>query len=992
MSRSPARRRPNWSTVLLASVALFSVVTTLSSTLTASADTSTNLVVTRATTPTQTDVAPNGPLTGLKNLDMVTLNLTADGLGATPNIVFSVDVRMCRPGINITLAGQFNASAGNCIANPLSVGSSAFVQKSFAAPNTSGSASYIIGTGAETVATHVGPGTPIVCGPGNPCSLWLREAVPTGIVASGSAFVHFNLDFLSTTSPPGAPTAATATAGNGQANVAWTAPADPGSAAVTSYTVTSSPGGLTCTTATTACAVTGLDNFTAYTFSVIATNGDSLAGPASSPSSAVTPLPSLPVVSSVTAGNASATINWTASSPAPTNYTVTSTPGSLTCATSALTCTVAGLTNGTGYTFTVRANYPSAHSVVSAASATVTPAPPAPGQPGAPTSASATAGNGQANVSWTAPVDTGNSSITSYSVTSSPAGGTCTTNATSCTVTGLNNFTAYTFAVTATNAASFTSAASSPSNAVTPLPAAAGTPSAVAADVSAVVTWTAANPAPTSYTITSTPGNLTCTTAALTCTVNGLTNGTAYTFVAKAIYGANSIASGSSTPVTPLGAPGVPTAVTATAGNGQAGVTFTAPITTGGAAITSYKVTSSPAGGTCTTAVTSCTVTSLSNFTSYTFTVTATNAASKTGPASSASNAVTPLPSSPGTPAVVAGNASAVVTWTAANPTPINYTVTSTPGGLFCSTSALTCTVNGLTNGTGYTFTVVANYSGPHTASSGPSTSVTPTAPAAPGAPTGVNATPGNGQALVSWTAPTDDGGSSISSYTVTASSVVSLQQQRHLLVASGPTCSTSATSCTVTGLDNFSHYLFTVTATNGFPLTSSPSAESATITPLPVAPIVTTVTPGDRTVTIVWSAADPTPTGYSVTGIPGGSCPATTATMCTITGLTNGTSYTFVITATYSGGEVASAASAAVVPAIAATTTTTSTAVTSATAPGTSIAPRTAGSSSTAAGTLPKTGSDSGFLVQIGGLSLVLGMGLVLIARRRRDAGPFDA
>src|SRR5262249_29080008 len=92
-----------------------------------------------------------------------------------------------------------------------------------------------------------------------------------------------------------APTGVTATAGNGQATMSWTAPSSSGSGAVTSYTVTASPGGQTATVngSTTTARVSGLTNGTPYTFTVTATNAAGT-GPASTASNSVTPSASLP--------------------------------------------------------------------------------------------------------------------------------------------------------------------------------------------------------------------------------------------------------------------------------------------------------------------------------------------------------------------------------------------------------------------------------------------------------------------------------------------------------------------------------------------------------------------------------------------------------------------------------------------------------------------------------------------------------------------------
>lgn len=262
----------------------------------------------------------------------------------------------------------------------------------------------------------------------------------------------------------------------------------------------------------------------------------------------------------------------------------------------------------------------------------------------------------------------------------------------------------------------------------------------------ATVKWHAvtATPAVTGYTATAAPGGATCTTAgALACAISGLTNGTSYTVTVTATNGDGTSPPSSAAAVTPATVPGAPGGVTATAGSGQATVTWTAPASNGGATITHYVVSASGNDGqTCTWSSGSltCTVTGLVNGAQYTFTVTAQNAAG-TGPASSQSNAVMPIgpPPPPTAVSATAGDQQATVACgvpiTNGGSAITSYTATASPGGAHASAPSCPITVTGLADGTTYTFTVTATNVHGTSAASAASNKVTPVDTHAPSAP-----------------------------------------------------------------------------------------------------------------------------------------------------------------------------------------------------------------------------------------------------------------
>ncbi|MGZ4169790.1 MAG: N,N-dimethylformamidase beta subunit family domain-containing protein [Solirubrobacteraceae bacterium] len=239
--------------------------------------------------------------------------------------------------------------------------------------------------------------------------------------------------------------------------------------------------------------------------------------------------------------------------------------------------------------------------------------------------------------------------------------------------------------------------------------------------------------------------------------------------------------------------------------------------------------------------------------------------------------------------------------------TPYIGTTAQTP--ILTGTTATSRTITGLTNGTAYTFRVAAINAAGTGSDSTPSSPITPTnaKPVPPDAPTSVSGTAGDASVALTWSKPGSDGGSAITGYRITP--YESGVPETAILTNS------TATSQNVTGLTNGHGYTFTVAAINAIG-TGPESAPSATLTPKAPVPPGTPGTPsavaGDGSVAVDWTA--PTDnggapiTGYRVTPYVGATAqtPTTTATSTTsanITGLTNGTTYTFKVAAINSAG-----------------------------------------------------------------------------------------
>jgi titin len=688
---------------------------------------------------------------------------------------------------------------------------------------------------------------------------------------------------------PDAPENLAALAGHASATLSWDAPSYDGGSPVTSYVIKVDAGDGWSTAATVPASsadeythqLTSLDPGVLYEFQVAAVNAGGETDTLDTVSARPFTVPGAPTGVLTDAGAESLSISWSAPSSdgwsAVTGYTATVSPGGATCTTSGLSCSIPDLTPGTAYTVTVTATNAAGTGAASSSglSSTATPYT----LPGAPSGLYTVAGDTVADLYWSAPTEDGWSPVTDYVIQYSADNGltwapfddgvsASTDTSRHDGVSGLLNGVVYRFRVAAVNAAG-----------TGPFSTVDDTVVELSSGYSLVDWGNAALEDKTSVSVISSDAVTFCVEdrpalleSGSFVLVNGVTTGVGpglgfphmmfidvltnrvpYQVAGTAVY-----------------APGNGTLLECFALLGSEASVALFPSPNGEARFSPgyagfYQ----------------------GSFPDYAemYLVDAAIAAPY-GP-----------PSAPLNVSTIASSGEATVSWSVPatdNGLPVlYYEVASSPetqaGNPICVVAAAapaSCTVTGLTNGVDYTFDVYAV----NAAGSSPPSSASSTPYTTPASPQYISVQGYNGGASLTWSPPSSDGGATITGYQVEICSVgcPNGSWSVHGIVP--------GTGANINGLTNGTVYYFRVAAVNaaGVGALAGPVADYPYTTPS--APTLTSVTPNHQQLVVGLTAGS---TGgspllryeYSLNDgawVSSGG----TATSFTITGLTNGTSY----------------------------------------------------------------------------------------------------
>ena len=313
-----------------------------------------------------------------------------------------------------------------------------------------------VGVGSYPYGVAVGPG-------GSPVYVTNSEAASVSVLGASA-------------SAPAAPTSLNVTPGSGSASVSFTAGAD-GGASISNYEYQLNGAGswvaLSPADTSSPVAIPGLTNGTAYTVKLRAVNTAG-SGAASDASGSFTPrtVPGAPTISSVTAGDSTVSVAFTAGSTGGSSitgyeYQLNGSGSWFSLGTTSSPVAIPGLTNGTSYTVKLRAVNVAGSGAASDASGSFTPAT----TPDAPTSIDVESDDGSALISFTAGAD-GGAAISKYefSIDGGSTWADAVGTASPVTIPGLTNGSSYSIKLRAVN----TVGAGTASSAVSVDPAPAG--------------------------------------------------------------------------------------------------------------------------------------------------------------------------------------------------------------------------------------------------------------------------------------------------------------------------------------------------------------------------------------------------------------------------------------------------------------------------------------------------------------------------------------
>ncbi|MHA1978507.1 MAG: fibronectin type III domain-containing protein [Candidatus Hodarchaeales archaeon] len=647
--------------------------------------------------------------------------------------------------------------------------------------------------------------------------------------------------------------------------------------------------------------------------------------------------PSAPRNLTATPGNSQVSLNWLVPTSdggsAITQYNIyraTSSGGSYTniANPTGLSYTDNTVTNGFTYFYNVTAENTAGESP-SSNEASTTPST----IPSAPQSLTAVPGDSQVSLNWLLPSNDGGFAITHYRVyRATTSGGSYTNLANS---TGLSyidntvtNGITYFYNVTAVTVTGESPSSNEASTTPSTIPSAPQSLTATPGDSQVSLSWLVPSSdggsAITQYSIyraTTSGGSYTnmANSTGLSYIDNTVTNGITYYYNVTAVNVAGESPSSNEASVTPIGPPTAPQILEASYISNNVILNWSAPINDGGIAITKYRIYRDitiglPAGSNIAN-VTSAELSYVDNTVSvsirYYYVVTAVNTEGESPDSNEVAITTGNVPSVPRNLNSTSNNNQIRLNWTV--PTTqggsaiTHYRVyrTTTSGGPYtniANTTELSYIDNAVTNGVTYYYVITAvNNEG----ESAYPTEVSATPATIPNVPENLLPISGDAQVSLSWTVPSNDGGSAITHYRV------------YRAITSGGPYTNIANTTELSYIDNAVtngiEYYYVLTAVNTKGESGNSTEESATPATVPNFPQSLVATSGDTQVSLTW--ATPVDDGgsaithYQVHRVINAVDPYTNIANTTElsyidTTVTNGVTYHYVITAVNSAGE----------------------------------------------------------------------------------------